>query len=273
MFARAQTSKLGRSLLLADGVPATMSSHSRRQLASLCGKSGVQKSQKSWLFGNTALCGGGTQTASKPPRTSGHSNLSQPHQARFISSKSNSNEHTSDIQINSTRPGEPTIHGVFETDTSTWQYLVADPASNHAVIIDPVLDYDPATQTVRTATADSLLKLVKDQGYTIDMILETHVHADHMTAASYIRSKLAQAQSFTPPIGIGKRIEQVQKLFSERYGISKDEWKGVFGKYLDDDETIDIGQLKLSVLHLPGHTPDHVGYRIGGMLFHAQENQ
>lgn len=168
--------------------------------------------------------------------------------------------------IKSSTPTEPTIHALFEQNTSTWQYIVVDPSSSEGVIIDPVLDYDRATQTVTTSSADGILKIVKEKGYKIAMILETHIHADHITAASYLQGQLAQPQfqGFQPPIGIGKRIEQVQTLFGGRYGVAEAEYRGVFGKYFDDDEGFKIGELDASVLHLPGHTPDHVGYRIGG---------
>ncbi|KAL4916772.1 beta-lactamase-like protein [Aspergillus aurantiobrunneus] len=169
--------------------------------------------------------------------------------------------------VKSTTPGEPTIHALFEPATSTWQYIVADPTSFDAVIIDPVLDYDRATQTIATHSADGILQTVNEHGYDIAMILETHIHADHMTAASYLQGQLSRAQGSTPPIGIGKRIEQVQKLFGGRYGVSESEYKGVFGKYFDDGEHFTIGALGASVLHLPGHTPDHVGYQIGDNVF------
>ncbi|KAL7622437.1 hypothetical protein AAE478_007942 [Parahypoxylon ruwenzoriense] len=163
--------------------------------------------------------------------------------------------------------GEPVIHSVFETKTSTWQYVVADPSSSTAVIIDPVLDYDPATQSITTHSADSLLSLVKEKGYKIEKILETHAHADHLTAASYLQSRLAKEQGHRPPIGIGKRIGKVQQLFGQKYGISADEYEGVFDELFDDAGTFDVGGLKASVIHLPGHTPDHVGYKIGDNVF------
>lgn len=159
---------------------------------------------------------------------------------------------------------EPTIHEVFENNTGTWQYVVADPSTLTAVIIDPVLDYDRATQVVTTQAADSLLSLVGEKGYEVDRILETHAHADHLTAASYLQNRLALNQGQKPPISIGKRIEQVQRLFGERYGIPAEEYEGVFGKLFADDEIFDIGNLKAMAIHLPGHTPDHLGYKIGG---------
>jgi glyoxylase-like metal-dependent hydrolase (beta-lactamase superfamily II) len=99
------------------------------------------------------------------------------------------------------------------------------------------------------------------------MILETHAHADHVTAASYLRKRLAQEQQGqAPPIGIGKRIDQVQSLFGERYCVAAQEYEHVFDKLFDDDETFSIGEMKAQAIHLPGHTPDHLGYKIGSEL-------
>ncbi|KAK3900197.1 beta-lactamase-like protein, partial [Staphylotrichum tortipilum] len=164
-------------------------------------------------------------------------------------------------------PGEPLIDGVFEPQTSTWQYLVADPATHTAVIIDPVLDYNNTTRTISTSAADDLLSLVRRRGYRIAYILETHAHADHLTAAFYLQKKLAETQGEAPPVGIGKRIGQVQSLFGKRYGVDSAEYDGVFGKLWEDDEGFEVGALKGEVMHLPGHTPDHVGYRIGDNVF------
>ncbi|KIM99187.1 hypothetical protein OIDMADRAFT_43191 [Oidiodendron maius Zn] len=162
---------------------------------------------------------------------------------------------------------EPIIHDLFEHRTGTWQYVVADPSTLVAVIIDPVLDYDPATQVVTTQTADSLISLIREEGYKVDRILETHVHADHLTAASYLQNRLALEQGYRPPIGIGKRIEQVQKLFGQKYGIPAKEYENTFGKLFDDDEVFNIGNLRSIAIHLPGHTPDHLGYKIGDNVF------
>jgi glyoxylase-like metal-dependent hydrolase (beta-lactamase superfamily II) len=164
----------------------------------------------------------------------------------------------------STVSTQPVIHDIFEPATGTWQYLIADPSSSAAVIIDPVLNYDPATQSVTTESADFLLSFIKEKGYKIDKILETHAHADHLTAASYLKKRLSEHQDHKPPICIGKRIEKVQKLFAERYCVPPKEYEGVFDKLFDDDETFTIGNLKGTAIHLPGHTPDHLGYMIGG---------
>jgi len=159
---------------------------------------------------------------------------------------------------------QPVVHDVFETATGTWQYVVADPATSVAVIIDPVLDYDPVTQVITTTSADALLALVKEKGYKIDKILESHAHADHLTAASYLQSRLAREQGSRPAICIGKRIGVIQALFGKRYGVPASEVEGVFDKLFDDDEEFAVGTLKGTAIHLPGHTPDHLGYRIGG---------
>ncbi|KAI1035409.1 hypothetical protein LB504_005899 [Fusarium proliferatum] len=162
---------------------------------------------------------------------------------------------------------EPTVHSLFEPVTGTWQYVVSDPNTKSAVIIDPVLDYDPVKAAVSTGSADAILKTVKDNGLKIEMILETHAHADHLTAASYLQSALARSQGSKPLIGIGKLIRQVQSLFGERYGIDPREYDTVFDKLWEDSDEFTIGTLTARAVHLPGHTPDHMGYHIGKNVF------
>lgn len=164
---------------------------------------------------------------------------------------------------------EPTIHSIFENKTGSWQYIVADPSTGTAIIIDAVLDYDLATQEIRTSSADTLLSLIRKEGYSVSMILETHAHADHLTAASYLQARLAQEQGadHRPAIGIGEHIGQVQRVFGEKYGISPDEYRNVFDRLLRDNETFALGSLTVTALHLPGHTPDHMGYQIGGEFY------
>lgn len=168
--------------------------------------------------------------------------------------------------IESTAIGnEPIIHDQFDEKTGSWQYVVADPSSLSAVIIDPVLDFDVDTSTIATTNADRLLSLVKDHNYKVDMILETHAHADHMTAASYLQKRLSEEQGIDEPfIGIGKRIKQIQEMFGKRYGIPPSEYEGVFGKLFDDNEVFHVGTIQAQAIHIPGHTPDHMGYRVGG---------
>jgi glyoxylase-like metal-dependent hydrolase (beta-lactamase superfamily II) len=161
---------------------------------------------------------------------------------------------------------EPTIHTLYERRTGTWQYVVSDPSTKAAVIVDPVLDFDSTTQIITTDTADSILSLVKQKGLRVERILETHVHADHITAASYLQNRLSREEDHKPLVCIGKRIVQVQELFGQRYQIPAEEYEGVFDKLLDDDETFSLGELEVMALHLPGHTPDHMGYMIGGKV-------
>ncbi|KAB8077469.1 beta-lactamase-like protein [Aspergillus leporis] len=161
---------------------------------------------------------------------------------------------------------EPTIHPIFEKQTSTWQYIVACPQTHEAVIIDSVLDYNQSQSTISTITADKLLELVNVHKYKVTRLLETHAHADHLTAASYLQAQL-QTYGSRVPICIGRRIRQVQDTFAGRYGVSPDELINAFDHLLDDDETFRIGNLTAKVLHLPGHTPDHVGYLIGRNVF------
>lgn len=162
------------------------------------------------------------------------------------------------------RAPDPIVYSVFESTTGSWQYVVADPTTSTAAVIDPVLDYDPITQAVGTKSANDLLAIVKDKGYKVDHILETHVHADHLTAASYLQRQIGEAQGLRPLICIGSRINQVQRRFSERYSVPSNEYTAVFDKLFEDDEEFAIGSLKATAIHIPGHTPDHMGYKIGG---------
>ncbi|KAL5001772.1 beta-lactamase-like protein [Aspergillus recurvatus] len=198
-----------------------------------------------------------------PPAVSGPGPGDPPTRPRYHSTP------TTASQNSHPAPTEPTIHSLFEAKTGSWQYIVADTSTRKAVIIDAVLDYDPATQEISTVSADALLSLIKKEGYHVSMILETHVHADHLTAASYLQARLAQEQGGDrrPLIGIGERIGQVQRVFGEKYGITADEYRDVFGRVFKDNETFAVGSLAATALHLPGHTPDHMGYQIGDNIF------
>jgi glyoxylase-like metal-dependent hydrolase (beta-lactamase superfamily II) len=161
----------------------------------------------------------------------------------------------------------PEIHCCFEPKSSTWQYVVADPETRAAIIIDPVLDFDVATSTISTSSADSLVALVDKHQYTVQMLLETHAHADHLTASKYLQQHFLQRGQPQAKICIGKRILQVQETFAKRYGIDASELNMVFDKLFDDNEEFSLGNLSGKVLYLPGHTPDHLGYQIGENVF------
>lgn len=164
------------------------------------------------------------------------------------------------------KPPEPIVHPIFEPSTSTFQYIVADPSSKACAIIDPVLDFDPCTSRIRTTSADALLALIAEKSYGVHCILETHAHADHLSAASYIQANLSKSGT-RPEIGIGQRIGQVQELFGRRYDIPAKEYDLVFDHLFSDDEVFHIGNMQAEAIHLPGHTPDHMGYRIGCNVF------
>lgn len=162
---------------------------------------------------------------------------------------------------------EPIIHTLYEPKTGTWQYIVACAKTKEAAIIDPVLDFKPAAFEVSTESADALLEIVHKEGYKITYLLETHAHADHLTAAYYIQQTLLVNGQPHAPICIGENITIVQRTFANRYKIPKEELENAFDRLLRPNEAFQIGDLTVRVLHLPGHTPDHGGYHIGGIVF------
>ncbi|KZT10637.1 Metallo-hydrolase/oxidoreductase [Laetiporus sulphureus 93-53] len=158
----------------------------------------------------------------------------------------------------------PTVYTFFERATSTWQYIIVDPHTSDAVVIDPVLDYDASSGSVTTETADGLLSFIHHNKLTIHRILETHAHADHLTAAQYFKHQLGGQI----PVCIGQRIGQVQKTFAPKYGFDDPSvFENTFDCFFKDDEQFGLGKLSCRVMHLPGHTPDHVGYLIGKAVF------
>ncbi|KAI8575295.1 hypothetical protein K450DRAFT_295884 [Umbelopsis ramanniana AG] len=162
---------------------------------------------------------------------------------------------------------DPIVHSLYEPVTGTWQYVVADPSKREATIIDPVLDYDKESGDIDINSADILLKLVEDNKYKICYILETHAHADHLSASRYLQSVLGHRQSVAPEVCIGHRIVQVQQTFGTMYSIPQAELENAFDRLLQDEEELVLGNLIIRVIHLPGHTPDHVGYIIGSNVF------
>jgi glyoxylase-like metal-dependent hydrolase (beta-lactamase superfamily II) len=147
---------------------------------------------------------------------------------------------------------DATIRSFFDPATYTVTHVVSDPATKRAAIIDSVLDYDPKSGRTATRTADAVIAHVREAGLTVDWHLETHAHADHLSAAPYLKAHLGGR------IAIGEHIRDVQRVF-----------KGLFNAadLRTDGETFAIGQLQARVLHTPGHTPACVSYVVGRDAF------
>ena len=157
---------------------------------------------------------------------------------------------------------KPVIRPFFDEATNTVSYLIWDAASKDAAVIDPVLDWDNRSGAADTRSADALLAAAKEAGLAIRWVLETHAHADHLTAAPYIKAKTGA------PIGIGEHIREVQKIFRPVFDL--DDVKpegGDFDRLVRDGERFALGGLSVEVLHVPGHTPAEIAYRIGDDVF------
>ncbi|KAJ5291807.1 hypothetical protein N7478_001058 [Penicillium angulare] len=161
----------------------------------------------------------------------------------------------------------PIIHPVFEPKTGSWQYIVACPKTKDCAIIDPVLDFDLLHFTINTEAADSLIDAVRKEGYNVTHILETHIHADHLSAAYYIQSTLWTQGQPHPLSCIGENVTIVQRYFANRYNIPERELQNCFDHLFRSDEVFKIGELTVMFMDLPGHTPDHGGYKIESNVF------
>jgi glyoxylase-like metal-dependent hydrolase (beta-lactamase superfamily II) len=156
----------------------------------------------------------------------------------------------------------PEVTGFYHEPTGSIAYLVVDPDSRHAVIIDPVLDYDEKAARVSTASADDMLEAVRDHGLTVDWILDTHPHADHFSAAAYLKDKLGA------PMAIGEKVVDVQKLWKDIYNESDFPTDGKsWDRLFADGETFTVGALPVRVMHSPGHTIASITYVVGDAAF------
>jgi glyoxylase-like metal-dependent hydrolase (beta-lactamase superfamily II) len=139
---------------------------------------------------------------------------------------------------------------------------VADPVTRHAAVIDPVLDFDQRDGTVDVRSVEAILAAAKEATLTIDWVLETHAHADHLSGAPYIKSKTGAR------IGIGEHIKDVQRIFRPVFNAQDLRTDGSdFDRLFVDGETFGIGELVVEVLHTPGHTPADLSYKIGDAVF------
>ena len=156
----------------------------------------------------------------------------------------------------------PVIQAFFDEQTFTVTYLVSDPDSRRAVIIDPVLDYDPVDGTVDTRSAERVLEAAAENDLTVTHVLETHAHADHLSAAPLFKAKTGAS------IAIGAKIRDVQKVFRPMFCADDLKVDGSdFDLLLADGDCIRIGGLELEAIETPGHTAADVSYRVGDAVF------
>lgn len=158
--------------------------------------------------------------------------------------------------------GKADIKAFFDEATSTVTYVVSDSASRKAAIIDPVLDYDHRAGKITTAGADQILEFIANNSLEVSWILETHAHADHLSAAQYLKAKTKA------PIGIGEHIGEVQKIFAP---IFDEQIPAIAGGEFDhlfrDGETFSLGSHHFEVIATPGHTPACIAYKIDDAVF------
>jgi glyoxylase-like metal-dependent hydrolase (beta-lactamase superfamily II) len=159
--------------------------------------------------------------------------------------------------------GVDTVRAFFHAPTSSVSYVLQDASSEHCVVIDPVLDYEPGAARTGTQFADRMLEYIRGNQLRVDWILETHAHADHLTAAQYLHKQLGA------PVGIGEYIEQVQKSMKPLFNLP-DAFAcdgSQFDHLFADGERIKVGTMQIQVMHTPGHTPACVSYLSDGVAF------
>jgi glyoxylase-like metal-dependent hydrolase (beta-lactamase superfamily II) len=158
--------------------------------------------------------------------------------------------------------GQPIIQAFFDEPTNTVSYLVADPSTKQAAVIDPVLDYDHNAGEVATRSVEAILRLAEDAGYTIVWTLETHAHADHLSGSPYIKATTGAK------IGIGEHIKEVQRIFRPVFNVAGLKTDGSdFDHLFTDGERFNIGELDAEAIYTPGHTPADVTYKIEDAAF------
>jgi glyoxylase-like metal-dependent hydrolase (beta-lactamase superfamily II) len=151
----------------------------------------------------------------------------------------------------------------FDPTTSTYSYVVSDPSSGRCAIVDSVLDYDPAAGRTSHAGAERIVAYVREQKLVVDWLLETHVHADHLSAAPYLKQQLGGQ------LVIGEQITQVQETFGKLFNAGSEFATDgrQFDRLLREGETFQIGRLQATAIHTPGHTPACMTYLIGDAAF------
>jgi glyoxylase-like metal-dependent hydrolase (beta-lactamase superfamily II) len=169
----------------------------------------------------------------------------------------------SDPQLSSHTDVIPDVMGFYDAPTGSIQYIVTDPSTKKCAIIDPVLDFDPRSGSTRTTSADRLLRYIDARGLTLEWILDTHPHADHFSAAGYLKDQTGA------PTAIGERVVEVQRLWKTLYNLPDtfpmdgSQWDHLFA----DGERFAVGELEARVLLSPGHTLCSITYVIGNAAF------
>lgn len=157
----------------------------------------------------------------------------------------------------------PNVESFYDPATFTFTYVVYDQDGGHAAVVDPVLDFDPASARTSTASADRVLQFVRAHSLTVDWILETHAHADHLTAAAHLKRETGAK------VAIGRGITQVQERFKALFGLEPEFATDgrQFDRLFADGDTFAIGTLEARVVATPGHTDDSLTYVIGDAAF------
>ena len=157
----------------------------------------------------------------------------------------------------------PTVKAFFDNDTNTVSYVVTDPQTRHCAIVDSVLDYDPKAGRTHHDSARQIVAYVKQEGLTVDWLLETHVHADHLSAAPWIQQQVGGK------LAIGEHIRTVQDTFGKVFNAGTEFARDgrQFDHLFADGDTYKIGNIEARAIHTPGHTPACMSHVIGDAVF------
>lgn len=158
---------------------------------------------------------------------------------------------------------KPQVEAFLDRDSETFTYVVYDHIGGHAAVIDPVLDYDPKSGRTRTDGAQRVIDFVSTHNLTVDWVLETHAHADHLSAAPFVREQVGGK------IAIGEKITAVQEIFKNVFNLEKQFLVdgSQFDKLFAEGESFNIGDINAEVIYTPGHTPADMSWRIGDAVF------
>ncbi len=150
----------------------------------------------------------------------------------------------------------------FDPNTFNMTYVISDPKTQDAVIIDPVLDFNPLTWRTTTTSADQVRQYVTDKSLNVKYILDTHAHADHLSGIDVLRT------AYQAPTAMGKKITDVQKLFAGAYNLDTSKYTGaLWDTLLGDNDSLQAGSITIKAIHTPGHTPACMTYKIGDLAF------